>query len=43
MVKQQQLIDTFFDEIYSKPPRKNYETNKTLLKSIDDTRSADLL
>ena len=41
MVKQ--LIDTFIDEIYSKPPKKNYETNKTLLKSIDDTWSADLL
>ena len=43
MVKQQQLIDTFINEIYSKPPKKNYETNKTLLKSIDDTWSADLL
>ena len=42
-MKQQQLIDTFIDEIYSKPPKKNYETNKTLLKSIDDTWSADLL
>ena len=43
MVKQQQLIDTFINEIYSKPPKKNYETNKTLLKSIDETWSADLL
>ena len=43
MVKQQQLIDTFINEVYSKPPKKNYETNKTLLKSIDDTWSADLL
>ena len=42
MVKQQ-LINTFINEIYSKPPKKNYETNKTLLKSIDDTWSADLL
>ena len=42
MVKQS-LIDTFINEIYSKPPKKNYETNKTLLKSIDDTWSADLL
>ena len=43
MAKQQQLIDTFINEIYSKPPKKNYETNKTLLKSIDETWSADLL
>ena len=42
MVKQQ-LINTFINEIYSKPPKKNYETNKTLLKSIDETWSADLL
>ena len=39
----QQLIEFFIDEIYSKPPKKNYETNRTLLKSIDDTWSADLL
>ena len=43
MVKQQQLIDTFIKEIYTKPPKKNYETNKTLLISIDETWSADLL
>ena len=43
MVKQQQLIDTFINEIYSKPPKKNYETNKTLLIFIDETWSADLL
>ena len=42
MIKQT-LIDTFINEIYSKPLKKNYETNKTLLKSIDDTWSADLL
>ena len=42
-MKQQQLIDSFINEIFSKPPKKNYETNKTLLKSIDDTWSADLL
>ena len=42
MIKQT-LIDTFINEIYSKPPKKNYETNKTLLKSIDETWSADLL
>ena len=42
MIKQT-LIDTFINEIYSKPPKKNYETNKTLLISIDETWSADLL
>ena len=42
MVKQS-LINTFINEIYSKTPKKNYETNKTLLKSIDETWSADLL
>ena len=42
MIKQT-LIDTFINEIYSKPPKKNYETNRTLLKSIDETWSADLL
>ena len=25
------------DEVCSKPPHKNYETNKTMIKSIDDT------
>ena len=33
----------FIDEIYSKPPKKNYPTNKTIIKSIDDTWSSDLL
>ena len=42
MVKQS-LIDTFINEIYSKPPKKNYSTNKTIVKHIDDTRSMDLL
>ena len=31
------------NEIYSRPPNKNYETNKTMIKSIDDTWSSDLL
>ena len=31
------------DEIYSSPPRNNYPTNKTIIKSIDDTWSSDLL
>ena len=42
MVKRD-LIKIFIDEIYSKSPNKNYETNKTMIKSIDDTWSSDLL
>ena len=37
------LIKIFADEIYSKSPHKNYETNKTVIKSIEDTWSSDLL
>ena len=37
------LITTFIDEIYMNPPKKNYETNKTIVKHIDDTWSLDLL
>ena len=33
----------FLDEIYSQSPKKNYPTNKTIIKSIDDTWSSDLL
>ena len=37
------LTKMFIDEVYSKPPKKNYPTNKTIIKSIDDTWSSDLL
>ena len=37
------LKKIFIDEIYSIPPRKNYPTNKTIIKSIDDTWSSDFL
>ena len=37
------LIKIFVDEIYSRPPNKNFESNKTIIKSIDDTWSSDLL
>ena len=37
------LIKIFIDEISSRPPNKNYETIKTIIKSIDDTWSSDLL
>ena len=33
----------FIDEIYDKPAEKIYPTNKTIVKSIDDTWSLDLL
>ena len=36
-------IKIFFNEIYSKAPMRNYSTNKTIIKSIDDTWSSDLL
>ena len=42
-MKKRDLTKIFIDEIYSKPPKKNYPTNKTLIKSIDDTWSSDLL
>ena len=37
------LKKIFIDEFYSKTPKKNYPTNKTIIKSIDDTWSSDLL
>ena len=37
------LTEVFIDEIHSKPPEKNYPTNKIFIKSIDDTWSSDLL
>ena len=36
------LIKIFVDEIYSKPPRKNYPTNKIVYNSIDEIWSIDL-
>ena len=33
----------FINEIYSKPPKKNYATNKTDVYHIDDTWSLDIL
>ena len=37
------LTKIFNDEVYSKPPKKNYPTNKIIFKSIDDIWSSDLL
>ena len=39
----QKNIKIFINEIYSKPPRKNYPTNKTDVYHIDDTWSLDIL
>ena len=39
----QETINIFIDEIYSKPPKKNYPTNKTDVYHIDDTWSSDAL
>ena len=39
----QKNIKIFLNEIYSKPPKKNYATNKTDVYHIDDTWSLDIL
>ena len=39
----QKNIKIFINEIYSKPPKKNYNTNKTNVYHIDDIWSLDIL
>ena len=39
----QKNIKIFINEIYSKPPKKNYNTNKTDVYYIDDIWSLDIL
>ena len=39
----QKNIKRFINEIYSKPPKKNYATNKTDVYYIDDVWSLDIL
>ena len=39
----QKSIKILIYEIYSKPPKRNYATNKTDVYSIDDTWSLDIL
>ena len=39
----QKNIKIFINEIYSKPPKKYYPTNKTDVYQIDDTWSLDIL
>ena len=36
------MINTFIKEIYTKPPKKHYETNKTFYNHIDETWSIGL-
>ena len=43
MIQKRDITKIFIDEIYSKPPKKNYPTNKIVYKGIDDTWSVDLL
>ena len=37
------ITKIFINEIYTKPPNRNYPTNKTIVKSIDDIWYSDLL
>ena len=39
----QKTIDIFLDEMYSKPPNKNYPTNKTDAYHMDNKWSLDIL
>ena len=39
----QKNIKKFINEIYSKPPKKNYSTNKTDVYHIDDIWSPEIL
>ena len=39
----QKIIEIFIYEIYSKPPKRNYPTNKTDVYHIDDVWSLDIL
>ena len=39
---QRYITKSFIDEIYSKPPKRNYETNKIIYNHIDEIWSIDL-
>ena len=43
MKQKRDLTKIFIDEIYAKAPRKNYPTNKIVVKHIDQIWSIDLL
>ena len=38
----QKTIETFINEFFSEPPKKNHATNKTDFCHIDDIRSLDI-
>ena len=42
-IKESENIKIFINEIYSKPPKKNYSTNKTDVYYIDEIWSLDIL
>ena len=42
-IKTQKTISIYIDEIYSKPPKRNYAINKTDVHHIDDLWSLDVL
>ena len=42
-MKKKNFTKTFIDEKYNTPPKKNYPTNESKIKSVDDTWSSDLL
>ena len=42
-LNERDLIKSFIDEFYSKPSTEIYPTNKTIIKSIDNNWSSDLL
>ena len=42
-MQKRDITKIFIDEIYSKPPPKNYETNKVTVQHIDQIWSIDLL
>ena len=39
---EKELTKIFIDEIYSKPPKRNYPTNKTIYNHVDEIWSIDL-
>ena len=39
----QKTVEAFINKIHSKPPKKNYATNKTDVYHIDDVWSLDTL
>ena len=42
LMTKKDLFKIFFDDIYIKPPKKNYETNEMICNHIDEIWSLDL-